>query len=510
MKQKIITMMVVVSMIVGLIATGAAAAYSPRSSFDAPKDFTVQPIANESAWDGFEATVSAPQNLRDFMEEVWDENSSFTKEGFNAFTMYLQMDYKTDAGTWHYTKDWDSDFTYSASKVLCNMSKGVYSATSTFGKQEFENISQGETLPQNKSYYDSHTTDLRVRFLVHYQDADGASFDYFSPWSAAVSYSNNQKVLDYDAMINHTPVLKAVDLKKNWKGAPYLQVTADEPHEDLRRLNSITGGEVGTEVWLKVGNGDWVMCHTNNFVEEFNIGVEAYFGLKESYDAAVYQVKFLYTITAVDSKGAMVRRTSPFSNVISKGMSAYSEASQWAKTELDKADSYGLIPDSLKGADMTKPITREEFAEASVLLYEKTTGKTSEPVSLNPFKDTTNNQVLKAFKLGIVKGISDTTFAPRELTNREQVATMLSRAIRVMVPGGDFSTAGAPSFTDKKNISAWALEHALFMAKMGIINGADGKFMPKAVTTTEKASGYATTTREQALAMSTRIYEKYK
>jgi hypothetical protein len=349
-----------------------------------------------------------------------------------------------------------------------------------------------------------------MRFLVHYQDVNGASYDYYSPWSATVSYSNNQEAVDYDAMINHAPVLKSVELKKNWKGAPYLLVTAGEPHEDLRQLNSITGGKVGTEVWLKVGNGNWVMCHTNNFVEEFNIGVEAYFGLKESSDAAVYQVKFLYTMPVVDSKGAMANRTSPFSNVIFMGMSAYSEASQWAKTELDKANSYGLIPESLKGADMTKPITREEFAEVSVLLYEKTTGKTSEPASPNPFKDTDNAQVLKAFKLGIVEGISSTAFAPKKLTNREQVATMLSRAIRVMAPDGDFSTAGAPTFADQKHISNWALEHVLFMAKLGIIEGSGGKFMPKAVTTAEKASGYATTTREQALVMSTRVYEKYK
>jgi hypothetical protein len=34
--------------------------------------------------------------------------------------------------------------------------------------------------------------------------------------------------------------------------------------------------------------------------------------------------------------------------------------------------------------------------------------------------------------------------------------------------------------------------------------------MPKATTTAEKASGYATSTREQAIIMSKRIYEKYK
>ena len=188
----------------------------------------------------------------------------------------------------------------------------------------------------------------------------------------------------------------------------------------------------------------------------------------------------------------------------------YSNASSWVKTELEKADEYGLIPDSLKGADMTKPITREEFAELSVKLYEKTTGTVAIAASPNPFTDTTNSEILKAFKLGVTTGTSATTFAPNELTNREQVATMLSRAIRAMASGADFGTSGALAFTDQNQISSWALEHVKFMSKNEIIKGTNGKFMPKATTTAEKASGYATTTREMAIAMSVRSYDKFK
>lgn len=193
---------------------------------------------------------------------------------------------------------------------------------------------------------------------------------------------------------------------------------------------------------------------------------------------------------------------------ILEDVSPWSQASSWAVPELKKAAENALIPDILSGADMTKPITREEFAELAVLLYEKTTGATAIAVSPNPFTDTANPQVLKAFKLGITTGTSPSTFAPAEITNREQVATMLSRTIQAMAPGGDFSTEGAPSFSDQKDISSWAMEHVLFMARLGIIKGADGKFMPKAVTDAQKASGYATTTREQAIAMSVRSYDK--
>ena len=200
--------------------------------------------------------------------------------------------------------------------------------------------------------------------------------------------------------------------------------------------------------------------------------------------------------------------TSPYSNIVTLGNQAeYIKASDWAKPALDEANEKGLIPKSLIGADMTKPITREEFAELAVILYEKTTGTAAQAASPNPFTDTTNPEILKAYKLEIAKGISDTKFAPNDLTNREQVATMLSRAIRKMVPNGDFSIAGAPTFTDEKDISPWALEHVKYMSKLGVIQGADGKFMPKAATTAQAAAGYGTTTREQAIAMSLRSYK---
>ena len=77
-----------------------------------------------------------------------------------------------------------------------------------------------------------------------------------------------------------------------------------------------------------------------------------------------------------------------------------------------------------------------------------------------------------------------------------------------MVPDGKFATTGAPTFTDQKNISTWALEHVLYIAKLGIIKGTDGKFMPKATTPAQVAAGYANTTREQAIAMSVRTFNR--
>jgi hypothetical protein len=71
-------------------------------------------------------------------------------------------------------------------------------------------------------------------------------------------------------------------------------------------------------------------------------------------------------------------------------------SSGWAQPEIEKAESYGIIPDSLMKEDLTKPITRSEFAAVAVKTYENLTGKKAAPVSPNPFTDTSDPEVLKA------------------------------------------------------------------------------------------------------------------
>ncbi|NLT57976.1 MAG: S-layer homology domain-containing protein [Clostridiales bacterium] len=183
----------------------------------------------------------------------------------------------------------------------------------------------------------------------------------------------------------------------------------------------------------------------------------------------------------------------------------YTSASDWAKPEIAGAYDAGLIPAGLLGRQAPLPATREELCELAVGLYEKVAGSEASPISPNPFADTANPAILKAYALGITTGTSADTFSPDEVTNREQVATMFSRTIRVLFPSGAYDTEGAPAFLDQADISAWALEHVLYMGKAGILKGAEGRFMPRALTEAQRAAGYGTTTREQAVAIAVRI-----
>lgn len=195
-----------------------------------------------------------------------------------------------------------------------------------------------------------------------------------------------------------------------------------------------------------------------------------------------------------------------------------SKTSEWAGTTVEKAEQLGLIPDALKGSDMTKPITRKEFAAVCVKLYEKLSSEFATPAVKNPFSDTKDAEVLKAYNADITSGIAADKFGPDIILNREQAATMLTRVFKkVFVEGWTLKEDGKytfnytmpTKFADDANISEWAKPSVYFMVSHGIISGVgNNTFAPRATTTSEEAAGYASATREQALAISLRIVEK--
>ncbi len=210
---------------------------------------------------------------------------------------------------------------------------------------------------------------------------------------------------------------------------------------------------------------------------------------------------------------------SDWSNVLSVNAPDF-DASSWAQSELQQAEALGLIPEILDGADLTADITRAEFAAVSVKVYEALSGTPALPAVANPFTDTADPEILKAYNIGAVNGTSATTYSPNDLLNREQAAAMLTRVFkRVTLPGWTLATDAnfkldytKPAlFADDADISDWAKESVYFMAANNIINGVgNNKFAPKNITTEEQAQGYANATREQALIIAMRMVENLK
>lgn len=198
----------------------------------------------------------------------------------------------------------------------------------------------------------------------------------------------------------------------------------------------------------------------------------------------------------------------------------WKEASPWADDELTRAQEKGLIPEVLYDQDLTRPITRAEFAAVAVQLYEKWTGE-SPQADPTPFTDIAGNPCLseieKAYALDVTVGTSPTTFQPSINIPREQLATMLCRVYKCIVLDGwtyerdnlySLDISGVSHFADHALISDFAQQSVYFMVKNHVMEGVgNNRFAPRASSSQEEALGYALATREQALVMSLRSLE---
>lgn len=457
--------------------------------------------------------LTQPDSIMEYME--LDEMDEY-------IWIVYELDFKINDGPWKFDKNW-------AGVIVPDGVLGYYE--SYYDKMNvvayLNNIGHDERnaidipiFPENLELdafdLQNNTYSFRYRYLHEYEVYDPATEEggykvIASPYSETATIGKAQGSAIPDSLEAPSNLVGELNTAEN--GRPYFNFSFVIP-QSVEDANKATA--VWTKLDWKIGSGKWAtelagvepfekaddMLSDDVDVDPIDEGGWGEIDIKENtyYFRAFFELK--------KPNGSFVK--SPFSNVVEIGTAAfYSGASAWAKTELQKANDLGLIPDILKGTDMTKPITREEFAELAVLLYEKVSDQKSESASPNPFTDTTNTQILKAFKIGITAGTSPTTFSPKVLIDREQCATMLFRAIKAIYPQGDYSIKGVKDFLDQKYISPWAIEAAKYMTKMGIIAG-DGKgnFIPKATTPAQEAVGYGMATREQAIALSVRTHDK--
>lgn len=176
----------------------------------------------------------------------------------------------------------------------------------------------------------------------------------------------------------------------------------------------------------------------------------------------------------------------------------WENASDWALMELLKANDSSLIPAIFNGTDFTTHITRKEFAHAAVKLYEKLTGQTVDLTVENPFTDADDVGVLKALQLGITNGTTETTFSPDALITREQMATMMTRALSKAGVNTTVDLENVELFADDSEMHTWGREAIYYMASIDVIKGVgENRY---------NVNGNAT--KEQALLISVRSLEK--
>lgn len=178
---------------------------------------------------------------------------------------------------------------------------------------------------------------------------------------------------------------------------------------------------------------------------------------------------------------------------------AYTGQSDWADESLRSAEANNIMPYVIKISDVSMPVTRAEFAAVAVRLYDAMSDTDAEAASYNPFTDTADRDVLKAYAAGITTGVTDTTFEPDSHISREQAATMLAR-VYSLVENREPVPEYSHLFNDDEEISDYAKASVYFMSENMIISGiGDNMFGPA-----------DTASREQAVVIAERMFEKFR
>ena len=168
--------------------------------------------------------------------------------------------------------------------------------------------------------------------------------------------------------------------------------------------------------------------------------------------------------------------------------------SSWAASEIKKAADAGLIPQFTGG-----PSYQDQLAVRLVEVIQK---EELPAAAEGTFSDSDSLAVRKASQAGIVTGTGGDKFAPTLTTNREQIATMLFRAVGVVktATGVDLApkAGSVDGYTDQASVSPWAAEGVGVLAANGIMKGNGSALSPQEPCSVE-----------QAILLAWRLYEQF-
>lgn len=196
----------------------------------------------------------------------------------------------------------------------------------------------------------------------------------------------------------------------------------------------------------------------------------------------------------------------PAEDIFSPEIIEREQMSDWAKDGITAAHEAGLVPTLTGNPGYQDAITREQFAElvahTADVIYGGDLFDVLKVEAVH-FSDCDNEAVRQAASIGVVTGVGDGKFDPGQTTNREQIATMIARAIAYLdqMTRSDTTPAAADieRFTDKGEVSDWAVDSVGTLAANGIMEG----------TSATTLSPRDACTVEQSILLLYRVYQQF-
>lgn len=162
-------------------------------------------------------------------------------------------------------------------------------------------------------------------------------------------------------------------------------------------------------------------------------------------------------------------------------------AGQWYENDVNIVAEAGIIKgydDGLFHGD--NHVTREEFAAMLVRALGLTDN--GEACAFTDISGRWSEEAIRiAAQNGLVNGVDATTFAPDAEITRQEMMTMIARALKATglnVTGSD----DLSGYADANEVSGWALSSVRTLVASGIISGDNGKLNPTGTCTRSEAA----------------------
>ncbi|MBS7298950.1 MAG: S-layer homology domain-containing protein [Eubacteriales bacterium] len=158
----------------------------------------------------------------------------------------------------------------------------------------------------------------------------------------------------------------------------------------------------------------------------------------------------------------------------------------WAQSAIQSVAASGIMtPDSEYVFGAKRNITRDELVSVVIKTLALENETADEPVE-KTFDDVDESnpyyaEIMKAVELGIIAGINETSFAPKDDITRQDLALVVFKALEV----ADVDTVeGRLDFNDKDSIATYAQKAVRVLSKMNVMVGKNNSnFDPFANTT---------------------------
>ncbi|MNO22443.1 Trifunctional nucleotide phosphoesterase protein YfkN precursor [compost metagenome] len=213
-----------------------------------------------------------------------------------------------------------------------------------------------------------------------------------------------------------------------------------------------------------------------------------------SFDPATGKLSFVPSVFTSKPDGTtevtIKRNSNSFYTVVKSGKTFGDITGHWAKASIDLLASKLIITGTSAATfQPSQMVSRAEFAALitrSLGLASMSSGTTFSDVGANAWY---TDAVKTAASAGLITGYTDGSFKPNSPITRQEMAAILSKAMKYTGKSLNADPAALAKFSDVSAIPAWSQEAIAEIAAEGIIQGRpDGSFAPQVLATRAEAA----------------------